>query len=48
MPVKILEKDLCEWHQFGFSPFSGSISQIGAAENAVGKAFQIVSDPVFS
>jgi len=46
MPLKILEKDLCGWDQFGFIPFTGSISQIGSEENAVGKAFQIISDGV--
>ena len=40
-PVKILEEGLCDWDQFGFEKFEGSISQLGDATWSQGRAIQV-------
>ncbi len=47
MPVKVLEEGLCDWDQFGFQRYEGSISHLADPAWNTGRAIQIITDQVW-
>ena len=41
-PVKVLEESLCDWDEFGFQKFEGSITNLGDQAWSQGKAIRVI------